>query len=109
MFDVLFKLKDFFKENKWQYSIALMCMAIANIFGVIIPYIIGRFIDAIVTGEMDRSLLITYSVEFLGLVLVTYVLDFIWGYGLFAGAFKLQKEMRSTLMRHFLRMRAPYF
>lgn len=109
MFDVLIKLKDFFKENKWQYSIALVCMAIANIFGVIIPYIIGRFIDAIVTGEMDRSLLITYSLQFLGLVLVTYLLDFIWGYGLFAGAFKLQKEMRSTLMRHFLRMRAPYF
>ncbi|GAA0364901.1 ABC transporter transmembrane domain-containing protein [Alkalibacterium iburiense] len=109
MFDVLIKLKDFFKENKWQYSIALVCMAIANIFGVIIPYIIGRFIDAIVTGEMDRSLLITYSLQFLGLVLVTYVLDFIWGYGLFAGAFKLQKEMRSTMMRHFLRMRAPYF
>ena len=109
MFEVLIKLKDFFKENKWQYSIALICMAIANIFGVIIPYIIGRFIDAIVTGEMNRGLLTTYSLQFLGLVLITYVLDFIWGYGLFAGAFKLQKEMRSTMMRHFLRMRAPYF
>lgn len=109
MFEVLIKLKFFFKENKWQYGIAFICLAIANIFAVIIPYIIGRFIDAIVTGEMNTDLLLRYSLQFGGLVIITYVLDFIWGYGLFAGAYKLQKEMRSTLMRHFLRMRAPYF
>lgn len=109
MFEVLIKLKNFFIENKWQYIIALVCMAIANIFGVIIPYIIGRFIDSIVEGTMNATLLRNYTIQFFSLVIVTYLLDFVWGYGLFAGAYKLQKEMRSTLMRHFLRMRVPYF
>lgn len=109
MFEVLFKLKFFFKENKWQYLGSFIALAISNIFAVIIPYIIGRFIDAIVTGEMNRELLRTYSLQFTALVFVTYGLDLLWGYGLFAGAYKLQKEMRSALMRHFLRMRAPYF
>lgn len=109
MFEVLIKLKFFFKENKWQYSGSFLALAISNIFAVMIPYIIGRFIDAIITGEMNADLLRTYTLQFTVLVFITYGLDFLWGYGLFAGAYKLQKEMRSKLMRHFLRMRAPYF
>ncbi|EXJ23113.1 Lipid A export ATP-binding/permease protein MsbA [Alkalibacterium sp. AK22] len=109
MFEVLIKLKFFFKENKWQYIISFIALAVSNIFAVIIPYIIGRFIDAIITGEMNRDLLMTYSLQFGALVFITYALDFLWGYGLFSGAYKLQKQMRSKLMHHFLRMRAPYF
>lgn len=109
MFEVLVKLKFYFKENKWQYLGSFVALGVSNIFAVIIPYIIGRFIDAIVTGEMNSDLLRTYSLQFAALVIVTYGLDFLWGYGLFAGAYKLQKEMRSKLMSHFLRMRAPYF
>ncbi|WP_423188853.1 ABC transporter ATP-binding protein [Alkalibacterium sp. f15] len=109
MFDVLIKLKFFFKEHKWQYIISFFTLALSNVFAVFIPFIIGRYIDAIVTGEMDRDLLITYSIQFAALIFITYGLDLIWGYGLFSGAYKLQQQMRSTLMRHFLRMRAPYF
>ncbi|MDZ7835101.1 MAG: ABC transporter ATP-binding protein [Alkalibacterium sp.] len=109
MFDVLIKLKFFFKEHKWQYILSFITLALSNVFSVIIPFIIGRFIDGIVTGEMNRELLRTYSIQFAALVFITYGLDLIWGYGLFSGAYKLQQQMRSTLMRHFLRMRAPYF
>ncbi|OJF93818.1 ABC transporter ATP-binding protein [Alkalibacterium sp. 20] len=109
MFDVLIKLKFFFKEHKWQYIISFFTLAVSNVFSVFIPFIIGRFIDAILTGEMDRDLLITYSIQFTALIFITYGLDLIWGYGLFSGAYKLQQHMRSTLMRHFLLMRAPYF
>lgn len=109
MFEVLIKLKFFFKENKWQYLGSFIALAIANIFSVFIPYIIGRFIDAIITGEMNAVILRNYSLQFAGLIFITYLLDFLWGYGLFSGAYKLQKQMRSKLMRHFLRMRAPYF
>ncbi|GEK92109.1 ABC transporter ATP-binding protein [Alkalibacterium kapii] len=109
MFDVLIKLKFFFKEHKWQYIISFITLAISNIFAVFIPFLIGRFIDAIVTGEMDANLLFVYTIQFASLVFITYGLDLIWGYGLFSGAYKLQRQMRSRLMRHFLRMRAPYF
>ncbi|MCC5894535.1 MAG: ABC transporter ATP-binding protein [Alkalibacterium sp.] len=109
MFEVLIKLKFFFKENKWQYLGSFIALAIANVFSVFIPYIVGRFIDAIITGEMNTEILRRYSLQFAALIFITYGLDFLWGYGLFSGAYKLQKEMRSKLMRHFLRMRAPYF
>ena len=109
MFDVLIKLKFFFKEHKWQYMLSFLTLAISNIFAVFIPFIIGRFIDGIVTGSMDAELLLVYAGQFASLIFITYGLDLIWGYGLFSGAYKLQRQMRSTLMRHFLRMRAPYF
>lgn len=53
MFDVLKKLKFFFKKNKARYGFSFVAMIISGIAAVIIPYIIGRFIDAIVTGEMN--------------------------------------------------------
>lgn len=109
MFDVLKKLGFFFRENKWRYILSFITLALANIGSVVVPYLVGRFIDAIVTGEMNSTLLSTYAIQFLILILLTYALDYVWGYGLFSGAYKLQKEMRQKLMRHFLRMRAPYF
>ncbi|MER2064632.1 MAG: hypothetical protein ABS873_08255, partial [Alkalibacterium sp.] len=76
MFDVLIKLKFFFKEHKWQYIISFITLALSNVFAVIIPFIIGRFVDAIVTGEMDSALLRVYSLQFAALVFITYGLDF---------------------------------
>lgn len=109
MFEVIFKLNYFFKENKWRYIISMTAMLIGNIFGVIFPYIIGQFVDSLVEGYMNWSLLANYSIIFVVLIFGTYALDFVWGIGLFNGANKLQVQMRSKLMRHFLRMRAPYF
>jgi ATP-binding cassette subfamily B protein len=109
MFEVLKKLKFFFKENTWRYILSFFSLAVSNVAAVIIPYIIGRFIDAIVTEEMNTQLLWRYALQFGGLILLTYAVDFIWGYGFFGGAYKLQKQMRRSLMGHFLRMRAPYF
>lgn len=109
MFDVLKKLKFFFKKNKARYGFSFVAMIISGIAAVIIPYIIGRFIDAIVTGEMNPQVLRNYSLQFVGLLFLAYALDCVWGYGFFGGAYKLQKEMRQQLMQHFLRMRAPYF
>lgn len=87
----------------------MTAMLIGNIFGVIFPYIIGQFVDSLVEGYMNWSLLANYSIIFVVLIFGTYALDFVWGIGLFNGANKLQVQMRSKLMRHFLRMRAPYF
>lgn len=58
---------------------------------------------------MNTQRLQMYSIAFAALIIITYLLDFSWVFGLFSGAYKLQKQMRSKMMRHLLRMRAPYF
>ncbi|WP_080146784.1 ABC transporter ATP-binding protein [Marinilactibacillus piezotolerans] len=109
MFDVIKKLKFFFKENALQYILSFIALGLGNLCAVTIPYIVGRIIDDIVSGAMNTQRLQMYSIAFAALIIITYLLDFSWVFGLFSGAYKLQKQMRSKMMRHLLRMRAPYF
>lgn len=109
MFDVIKKLKFFFKENALQYTFSFIALGLGNLCAVLIPFIVGMMIDDIVNGIMNTQRLQFYVIAFSVLIILTYLLDFSWVYGLFSGAYKLQKQMRSKMMRHLLRMRAPYF
>ncbi|WP_198031362.1 ABC transporter ATP-binding protein [Jeotgalibaca sp. PTS2502] len=109
MFNVMFKLKDFFKENRFDYVVSLLTMIGSNGFSVFIPYIIGQLIDAIIKDELTGSALRLFGLLFLISLIGAYLLEFIWSYYLFTGAAKLQAQMRSKLMSHFLKMRASFY
>ena len=109
MFDVMFKLKGFFKENWKDYTISLITMMGSNLFSVFIPFLIGRMIDSIVREELTSPLLKTFGTLFLISLLAAYLLEFIWSYYLFTGAAKLQRGMRKKMMDHFLKMRATFY
>jgi ATP-binding cassette, subfamily B, multidrug efflux pump len=109
MFNVMFKLKDFFKENRFDYVVSLLTMIGSNGFSVFIPYIIGQLIDAIIKDELTGSALGLFGLLFLISLIGAYILEFIWSYYLFTGAAKLQAQMRSKLMDHFLKMRASFY
>ena len=109
MFNVMFKLKDFFKENRFDYVVSLLTMIGSNGFSVFIPYIIGQLIDAIIKDELTGSALRLFGLLFLISLIGAYILEFIWSYYLFTGAAKLQAQMRSKLMNHFLKMRASFY
>ncbi len=109
MFDVIFKLKDFFKENRKDYIISFLTMIASNIFSVFIPFLIGRMIDAIVRGELTQKRLLVLASFFIVSLVAAYILEFTWSYYLFTGAAKLQRGMRKTMMDHFLKMRATFY
>lgn len=109
MFDVMFKLKDFFRNNSKDYVISFITMLGSNIFNVMIPYLIGRIIDSIIRKELTAPLLSTFTTVFLISLIAAYLLEFIWSYYLFTGAAKLQKGMRKKMMEHFLKMRATFY
>ena len=109
MFSILFKLKDFFSEYKKNYFISFFSMIFSNLFRVFIPYIIGQTIDYIVIGELTPGLLTQISVVFMVSIISAYLLELLWSYLLFTGAANLQKQIRSDLMNHFLKMRSVYY
>lgn len=109
MFDVMFKLKDFFKQYKKDYILSLITMILSNLFSVFIPYLIGQAIDSFVNAEMSYSLLGLLSGLFIFSLIAAYFLEFTWSYYLFTGAAKLQRNMRDRLMNHFLAMRAVFY
>ena len=109
MFNVILKLKTFFSRNKKRYIISFFTMIASNIFSVLIPYIIGRTIDSIVKKQLTSLLLFKYTGAFLLSLIAAYLFEYIWSYYLFTGSAKLQRDMRLTLMQHFLRMRASFY
>lgn len=109
MFSVLFKLKDFFSKHKKVYIISFLAMIFSNLFRVFIPYIIGQTIDYIVKKELTTGLLTQILIAFVVSLVASYVLELLWSYLLFTGAAKLQRNIRSDLMNHFLNMRSVFY
>ena len=109
MFSILFKLKDFFSEYKKDYVISFLSMIFSNLFRVFIPYIIGETIDYIVKGELTTALLARILIVFVVSLIASYALELLWSYVLFTGSARLQRDIRSDLMNHFLNMRSVFY
>lgn len=109
MFDVMIKLKDFFKQHKKDYVISFVTMILSNLFSVLIPYLIGSLIDHIVRANLSYRILYQISGIFLLSILATYIFEYTWSYYLFTGSAKLQRNMRKSLMDHYLKMRSIFY
>lgn len=109
MFDVLWKLKWFFKENWLRYTIAVVLLFVANILEIVPPWLIGVAIDAIAQQELTSELLWQYVVVLLVAMVLAYVINFIWQYQLFGGAYVIERQLRSSLMGHFLKMTPTFY
>lgn len=109
MFEVLFKMKWFFKAYWKRYLIAVVLLMIANVAEVIPPWIIGVAIDDIALGTMTKDSLWNYLL-WLGLLIVFgYVINFTWQYQLFGGALTLERIFRKKLMHQFLKMTPTFY
>ncbi|MFP3323762.1 ABC transporter ATP-binding protein [Planococcus sp. SIMBA_160] len=109
MFDVLWKLKWFFKENWLRYTLAVVLLFVANILEIVPPWLIGVAIDAIAQQELTSELLWQYVVVLLVAMVLAYVINFIWQYQLFGGAYVIERQLRSSLMGHFLKMTPTFY
>lgn len=109
MFQVVFKLKEFFKQYKIYYIISFITMILSNLLRVLLPYLIGLVIDYILTQQLTYSILSRLMLIFVVSVIASYVLEFIWSYYLFSGAARLQRNMREQLMDYFLNRRSIFY
>lgn len=109
MFSVLFKLKWFFKENRKRYTIALILMTLANLLVILPPWLIGEAIDAIYTQTMTTRLLALFIGAMLLIMGLAYIGNFVWQYQLFGGAYVIERQLRTRLMRHFLKMTPSFY
>ncbi|MBE1554935.1 ABC transporter ATP-binding protein [Sporosarcina limicola] len=109
MFSVLFKLKWFFKENRKRYTVALILLMVTNVLVIIPPWLIGEAIDAIYTQTLTGKLLATILGAMLVIILFNYASNYVWQYQLFGGAYVIERQLRSRLMRHFLKMTPTFY
>ncbi|HSI66388.1 MAG TPA: ABC transporter transmembrane domain-containing protein, partial [Planococcus sp. (in: firmicutes)] len=109
MFSVLWKLRWFFKENWVRYSVAVGLLIIANILEIIPPWLIGIAIDAIAQGDLTRNLLWQYVGVLAVAMISAYLINFVWQYQLFGGAYVIERKLRSSLMGQFLKMSPTFY
>ncbi|HWK21680.1 MAG TPA: ABC transporter ATP-binding protein [Ureibacillus sp.] len=109
MFEVLYKLKWFFKAYWKRYLIAVGLLMIANIAEVVPPWIIGIAIDDIALGNMTPDSLREYLIWLGLIILFGYIINFTWQYQLFGGALSLERIFRKKLMHHFLKMTPTFY
>ena len=109
MFDVLWKLRWFFKENWLRYTTAVGLLFIANILEIVPPWLIGVAIDAIAQQELTSQLLWQYVAVLLAAMILAYLINFVWQYQLFGGAYVIERQLRSSLMGHFLKMTPTFY
>ena len=109
MFSVLFKLKWFFKENRKRYTIALVLLIVTTVLVIIPPWLIGQAIDLIYNQTLTSKLLALIIGAMLLIMALSYVGNFVWQYQLFGGANVIERQLRTKLMRHFLKMTPTFY
>lgn len=109
MFSVLFKLRWFFAENWKRYTLAVSLLMVTNVLEVIPPWLLGESIDAIYQQTLTSKLLMTFLVGLIAVMVVNYLSNFVWQYQLFGGAYVIEKQLRSRLMKQFLRMTPTFY
>lgn len=109
MFSVLWKLRWFFKENWLRYTMAVGLLFIANILEIIPPWLIGVAIDSIAQEQLTVQLLWQYVGVLAISMVLAYLINFVWQYQLFGGAYVIERQLRSSLMGHFLKMTPTFF
>lgn len=109
MFSVLKKLSWFFKENWQRYAIAISLLIIVGILDVMPPKLIGMVIDDIHTGVMSEHKIFRYLGILLAIMFLSYGITYIWQYGLFGGAFLVERKLRSRFMGHLLKMTPTFY
>lgn len=109
MFDVLFKLKWFFKEYRKQYTVAVVLLILASVVEVIPPWLLGEAIDDMTGGSFTGELLWFYVGAVLLALVLSYAMNFVWQYRLFGGAITLERILRKRLMYQFLKMTPTFY
>lgn len=109
MFDVLFKLRWFFKQYWKRYTVAIVLMIAASVIEIVPPFLIGGAIDEMTTGMMTSERLMQYVTYFIVMIIGTYFSNFVWQYQLFGGAITLERILRRRLMHQFLKMTPTFY
>lgn len=109
MLAVLRKLGWFFRLEWKRYSIAIVILALAGVVDVLPPRLIGLFIDGIQQGTLTGNGFYVMTAVWVGVTVIGYLLNYIWHYRLFGGAYVLERTLRGRLMGQFLRMTPTFY
>src|SRR5690606_31276383 len=66
-------------------------------------------IDSIAQQELTSQLLWQYILVLVVSLVLAYLINFVWQYQLFGGAYVIERQLRSSLMGQFLKMTPTFY
>lgn len=103
------QLSWFLKEHKSSYLVAVVLLIITGFIDLTPPWLIGKVIDGLRSGSMDRTTLLQYVIGLTAISIVSFLLTYQWLAKLFGTAFLLERTLRSRFFTHLLKLTPTFY
>jgi len=103
------QLSWFLKEHKSSYLVAVILLIITGFIDLTPPWLIGKVIDGLRSGSMDRTTLLQYVGGLTVISIVSFILTYQWLAKLFGTAFLLERTLRSRFFTHLLKLTPTFY
>ncbi len=109
MFSIYKRLRWFFKENKKEYIIGIVFLLLSNINIILIPFLIGKTADLIVSRAYTmKSLLVLLGLQVVNTI-VGYIFQYYWSYYIFKASDNVTFRLREKIMNKVLHTDTYFF
>ncbi|KRL64012.1 ABC transporter ATP-binding protein [Lactobacillus psittaci] len=107
--DIFKKLSWFFKKYKKRYTIGILFLILTSFANLVPPLVLGKIAEKLSLGQISWTEFFLYLFGILLAALLLYLFRFVWRSYIWGGAQYLEKEFRSKLYAHFLKMDASFY
>ena len=106
---LLWKMRFILYEYWKQYLLAFISLQTVAILNLLIPYLIGQFVDKASDRLLTYNALLSYITLLIITAIAIYGLRYIWRSLLYGASIKLVKNQRDRLFTHFTRMSPDFY
>ncbi|CAJ1192557.1 multidrug ABC transporter permease/ATP-binding protein [Companilactobacillus crustorum] len=103
------RLSWFFKHQWKQYLLGVIALILVAVCNVIPPRIIGNVVDAVSKRNMTGQFLISNILTLFIVAIIQYLLRFLWQKMIYGSSYVLERDLRSRLFRHFMKMDTTFY
>ncbi|GAA3637069.1 ABC transporter transmembrane domain-containing protein [Lactobacillus hamsteri] len=103
------KLGWFFKKEKKRYILGIIFLALTSFANLVPPRVLGLMSDQLDKGHITWAQYGMLVLAVVAAAIVLYVLRYFWRKQIWGGAAELERQMRSKLFTHFMKMDRTFY
>ena len=103
------KFSWFFKYAKRNYIIGSISLVLSDIISLFLPYVTGKIIDLVYTGNLTMDKFIQMIAISFILIILKYVTAIGWSFNIFKASALMEYTSRNMLMSKFLKQSQRFF
>lgn len=103
------RLGWFFKEQRKRYFLGVAALFVTALMTIVPPKIIGSIVDAISQRDLKPGFLVLMLTVFFFSAVIRYLMRYVWRKYIFGTSFILERQIRSRLFSHFMKMDQTFY